>query len=279
MTDISNDHPTKGPRLFYLNCLRGVVWREALRFVKQRERFIASLVRPLLWLLVFAAGFRSILGVSILPPYETYIVYEVYITPGLAGMVLLFSGMQSSLSMVYDREMGAMRVLLVSPLPRWFLLFSKLLASVLISLLQVYVFFAIAWLFGVKAPLLGYLMVLPAVVLTGIMLGSLGLMLSSLIKQLENFAGIMNFVIFPMFFASSALYPIWRIAEANPWLAMICEANPFTHGVELIRFALYGKMNWSSLTVVVLMSGVFFFSSIIAYDPSKGLARKRLGQS
>ncbi|TIL98610.1 MAG: multidrug ABC transporter permease, partial [Mesorhizobium sp.] len=95
----------------YLICLKGVVLRECLRFLHQRERFISSLVRPLIWLFIFAAGFRQVLGVSIIPPYKTYVLYEVYITPGLCGMILLFSGMQSSLSMVYDREMGNMRTL------------------------------------------------------------------------------------------------------------------------------------------------------------------------
>ena len=83
-------------------CLTGVLMREALRFFHQRERFVAALVRPLIWLLVFAAGFRAALGVSIIPPYETYIPYEIYIAPGLVAMIQLFNGMQSSLSMVYD---------------------------------------------------------------------------------------------------------------------------------------------------------------------------------
>ena len=123
----------------YLVCLKGILIREGLRFLNQRERFVSSLVRPLLWLFIFAAGFRQVLGVSIIPPYKTYVLYEVYITPGLCGMILLFSGMQSSLSMVYDREMGNMRTLLVSPFPRWFLLVSKLLAGVTVSIAQVYV--------------------------------------------------------------------------------------------------------------------------------------------
>ena len=110
-------------------CLIGMQIRESLRFVHQRERFVAALVRPLVWLLVFAAGFRSVLGVSIVAPYETYITYEVYIVPGLISMIQLFNGMQSSLSMVYDREMGSMRTLLISPLPRWYLLLCKLLAG------------------------------------------------------------------------------------------------------------------------------------------------------
>src|SRR5690349_13933862 len=145
----------------YVRCFAGIVWHEGLRFVHQRGRFIAALVRPLVWLFIFAAGFRSVLGVSIIPPYDTYVLYEEYITPGLAAMILLFSGMQSSLSMVYDREMGSMRVLLTSPMPRWYLLSSKLLAGVLVSVLQVYVFLGIAWLYEIQPPPLGYLTVLP----------------------------------------------------------------------------------------------------------------------
>ena len=147
-----------------LLCLRAVFVREMLRFVRQRERFLAALVRPLLWLLVFAAGLRMALGIAITPPYQTYITYEVYIVPGLIGMIQLFNGMQSSLSMVYDREMGSMRVLLTTPLPRWFLLVCKLLAGVAVSIVQVYAFIAIALAFGIDLPWAGLLTVLPALV-------------------------------------------------------------------------------------------------------------------
>lgn len=259
----------------YLICLKGILIREGLRFLNQRERFVSSLVRPLLWLFIFAAGFRQVLGVSIIPPYKTYVLYEVYIMPGLCGMILLFSGMQSSLSMVYDREMGNMRTLLVSPFPRWFLLVSKLLAGVTVSIAQVYVFLGIAWFWGVKAPPLGYLFVLPALFLSGLMLCALGLLLSSVIKQLENFAGIMNFVIFPMYFASPALYPLWRIQESSPVLHKICLANPFTYVVELIRFAFYGQVDWLSLSVVSGCTTIFLGAAIIAYDPSRGMMNRK----
>ncbi|HBS81393.1 MAG TPA: multidrug ABC transporter permease, partial [Pseudomonas sp.] len=149
----------------YWECLRAIVFREWLRFVQQRSRFFSALVRPLLWLVVFAAGFRAALGIAIIEPYETYITYETWIVPGLACMILLFNGMQGSLSMVYDREMGSMRVLLTSPLPRSFLLASKLLATALISLLQVYAFLFIAWLYGVQPPAAGLLTALPALLL------------------------------------------------------------------------------------------------------------------
>jgi ABC-2 type transport system permease protein len=261
--------------LNYLICLKGILLREGLRFIHQRERFISSLVRPLLWLFIFAAGFRQVLGVSIIPPYKTYVLYEVYITPGLCGMILLFSGMQSSLSMVYDREMGNMRTLLVSPFPRWFLLVSKLLAGVTVSIAQVYAFLVVAWFWGVKAPPIGYVMVLPALFLSGLMLCALGMLLSSMIRQLENFAGIMNFVIFPAYFASPALYPLWRIQESSPLLYKICLANPFTYAVELVRFAFYGQIDWLSLAVVVGCTLLFLAGAIIAYDPSRGLMNRK----
>jgi ABC-2 type transport system permease protein len=261
----------------YAICLIGIVWRESLRFLHQRERFIAALVRPLLWLFIFAAGFRQVLGVSIIPPYETYVLYEVYITPGLVAMIQLFNGMQSSLSMVYDREMGNMRTLLVSPFPRWYLLISKLSAGMAVSILQVYVFLAIAWLWEIEPPPIGYLAILPALVLCGLLFGSIGLLLSSLIKQLENFAGIMNFVIFPMYFASSALYPLWRVRESSPLLYYVCQWNPFTHAVELIRFALHGKMNWMALAIVAATTAAFLIAAIIAYDPTRGFIARRGG--
>ena len=157
-----------------------------MRFLHQRERFISALVRPLVWLFIFAAGFRQILGVSIIPPYQTYVLYEDYVTPGLMAMIQLFNGMQSSLSMVYDREMGNMRMLLVSPFPRWFLLIGKLLAARRCRSSRSMPISSIAWLWGVEAPSWGYVAVFPALALTGMMLGALGMLLSSVIKQLRT---------------------------------------------------------------------------------------------
>jgi len=298
----------------YWACFRGIVWREVLRFLHQRERFFSALVRPLIWLFIFAAGFRQALGVSIIPPYETYVLYETYVTPGLVGMILLFNAMQSSLSMVYDRETGAMRTLLVSPFPRSFLLLSKLLGGVAVAVLQAYTFLLVARLWSswdwqlseadtlserivenitmvpenfttiatefwqVSPTALSYLAVLPTLILGGLMLGALALFMSSVIRQLENFAGVMNFVIFPMFFASSALYPLWRIGESSPVLYEICRLNPFTYVVELIRFALHGQqINHTALAVVVGCTVLFLSLAIYAYNPSKGLIGRRGG--
>ena len=127
----------------------------------------------------------------------------------------------------------------------------------------------------VQPPPEGYIAVLPALLLSGLMLGALGLLLSSAIRQLENFAGVMNFVIFPMFFASSALYPLWRVQEGSPLLYDICQLNPFTHAVELIRFALYLQINWISLAVVCGCTALFMVGAVLAYDPARGLLARR----
>lgn len=255
--------------------LVAITSREVVKFWHQKGRLLSALVRPALWLVVFAAGFQNVFGVSIIPPYETYIEYQVYIVPGLLGMVLLLNGMQSSLAMVYDREMGIMRLLLTAPLPRWYLLLAKLVAGTLLSVLQAYAFLALCAVFGVDIPWSGWLAALPALLLGGLMLGSLGLLLSVYIKQLENFAGTMNFVIFPMFFISTALYPLWKLQESGAeWVYQLARINPFAHAVELIRFALYGQFNLQSFLVVSVALLVFFFFAVWGYDPQRGFVKK-----
>jgi ABC-2 type transport system permease protein len=156
-------------------------------------------------------------------------------------------------------------------MPRGFLLSSKLVAGMTVSLPQVYAFLFVAWFWGIEPPASGYIAVLPALMLSGLMLGGLGMLLASVSRQLENFAGAMNFVIFPMFFASSALYPLWRVRESSPILYYVCQLNPFTHAVELARFALYGQINWVSLAVVCGCTALFMIGAILAFDPSRGL--------
>ena len=170
-----------------------------------------------------------------------------------------------------------MRILMVSPLPRWFLLFSKLIAGTAVSVLQVYVFLAIAWFYEVEAPWQGYLWLLPALLLSGMMLGALGLLLSSFIKQLENFAGVMNFVIFPMFFMSTALYPLWKIKESSELLYNLVRYNPFSQAVEFCRFAMYGQFNQEAFLYTLSAFVIFMAAAIFGYNPSKGMMTRKGG--
>lgn len=259
-----------------LRAMRAIVWRELFKFMRQYGRLASAIVRPALWLLVVGAGMSHILGFSTNPPYPTQTTFQEYIVPSLVAMVILFNGMQSSLSLVYDREVGTMRLMLTAPLPRWYILFCKLVAGTILSIIQSYAFVALASLVGVWVPWHGWLLSLPVLFLAGMMMGAIGLLLSVYIRQLENFAGTMNFVIFPMFFISPSLYPIWFFQEAGAdflyWLASV---NPFTHAMELIRFSAYGKSNPTSLWVVIGTTVVCFVLAAIAYDPQRGLLRRR----
>jgi ABC-2 type transport system permease protein len=258
-----------------LRALRAVTTRELMKFVQQRGRLLSALVRPLIWLAVFAAGFHNVFDASVIPPYKTSVTYQVYIVPGLLGMILLFHAMQSSLSMVYDREMGVMRLLLTAPLPRWVLLACKLVAGTALSVITCYVFLAVCIAFDVTFDPLDWLFVLPALIVCGLMLGALWLFLSVYIRQVENFAGAMNFVMFPMFFFSPALYPLLRLREGDSVLLYdVSLANPFTYAVELIRFALYGAFEPVAAAVVAGATVLFFLLAVAGYDPQRGLMRR-----
>jgi ABC-2 type transport system permease protein len=264
-----------------LAALAALVQRELLKALRQPGRLVSALVRPLLWLAVFAAGFRTVFGVAIVEPYDTYVPYDVYIVPGLVGMVLLFNGMQSALALVVDREMGVLRQLLAAPLPRPWLLFSKLVATAALSLAHVVAFVTVAALLGTELPwaIERLPALLAATVAGALMLGALGLALSVHVRQLENFAGTMNFVIFPMYFLSTALYPLWKLQESGAqWVYELARVNPFTHAVEWIRFAWYGKAAGVAPLVVIATALVCFAIACAGYDPQRGFTAAHRGR-
>jgi ABC-2 type transport system permease protein len=138
----------------------------------------------------------------------------------------------------------------------------------------VYAFLILASLFGIAMPVWSWLTIIPAVILSGLLLGSIGLLVSVYTPQIENFAGMMNFVVFPMFFLSSALYPLWKLREAGAYpIYYISQANPFTHAIELVRFAAYGQINWISLAVVAGCALVAFGLAARGYNPQAGAIR------
>jgi ABC-2 type transport system permease protein len=112
---------------------------------------------------------------------------------------------------------------------------------------------------------------------TGVALGAVGLLLSTAVRQLENFAGIMNFVIFPTFFLSSALYPLSNMRQASQVLWQICSVNPFTSMVELIRFAFYARVEPEAVLWTLLTLAVSLVLAVRGYSPAKGMMRRRVG--
>jgi ABC-2 type transport system permease protein len=151
-------------------------------------------------------------------------------------------------------------------------------AGAFLSVLQAIAFFALAMLFEIDLSVMQVLTAMPVVILGALMLAAFGLMLSVYIKQLENFAGTMNFVIFPMFFLSSALYPLWKVRESGAeWIYIAAQFNPFTHAVEALRFALYGQIEATSLSVITICTLVFYSVAVFGYDPQRGLIKSVRG--
>ena len=184
-----------------------LIEREMMRMVRQRGRLVSALVRPLIWLLVIGGGFGALLG------DEATGGYQRFLSPGLLGMVMLFAAMLVSLSVVYDKEFGIMRLLIISPLPHYWVVIAKTVSGMVVAVAQ-------AGAFAVLLALMGYIgggLSLPLLVLglfaTALACASLGMLIAVWSSTLDNFAVVMNFVIFPVFFLSGALYPVQQLPD------------------------------------------------------------------
>jgi ABC-2 type transport system permease protein len=212
-----------------IGAVRAVVIRELTRFQRQRGRLVATFARPLLWLIVIGAGFEKLV------PTEGTVSYKQFLLPGLYGMVVLFSTMLTALATVHDREFGPIRMLLVAPLPRSVAVIAKTISSSLLGVIQAVLLLPLIWILGLRPSFGAVLELLGAIALTSFALGSLGMVIASRLRSIENFAGIMNFLMFPMFFLSSALYP----ASLLPgFLQPLVRADPLTYGIDLMRHPL-----------------------------------------
>jgi ABC-2 type transport system permease protein len=209
-----------------------VLYREVLKLARQRTRLLASMVRPMIWLLVIGSGFGAVLGGA------AGLSYQQFLAPGVLGMTMLFGAMLSALTMVYDKESGVMRMLVIAPFPHYWIVIVKTLSAVVAALLQ-------AAMLLVLLALLGYLrftsidltLLVAGMVLVPFACAGIGMLAAAFTKTLDNFAAVMNFVIFPVFFLSGSLYPITQLP---PWLKVVAMLNPYTYGVDLLKHALLG---------------------------------------
>jgi ABC-2 type transport system permease protein len=208
--------------------LKAIIGRELARMVRQRGRLVSAMVRPLIWLLVIGGGFGAMLGQFGPDDYQQFLV------PGLLCMVLLFGAMLASLSLVYDKESGVMRMLIIAPFAHYWIILARTVSASIAALVQ-------ALLLAVILAVLGFLS-LPVdiglfalgLILTAALCASFGMLIAVFSKTLDNFAVIMNFVIFPVFFLSGALYPLEHLPA---WLKAVTLINPFSYGVDLLKHA------------------------------------------
>jgi ABC-2 type transport system permease protein len=203
----------------------GIVGREFKRVLRSRPRLASTFARPLIWMIIIGSGFSTLI------PGGNF-SYHKYLLPGIIGMVLLFSSLLSALGSIQDREFGSMRMLMIAPVPRGAIVFGKCLSATLMGAAFALVLSPLALVFSIHFTLVDYVEFLGAVLLTAFALSALGMLVASRIRKLENFAVAMNFVIFPMFFLSGALYPTEKLAA---WLQPLVRVNPLTYGVDLMR--------------------------------------------
>ena len=184
--------------------LRGLytLWlREIKRFIRDRARVIISFVQPLLWLVVFAAGF----GARLLIPG---IDYQQYLFPGIIGQTLLFTAMFMGISVIWDKEFGFMKEILSHQSRDSRIFLGKMLGDSTAALLQGVIVFAFGFILGIPFDPLTLFAALPIMLLITFGLVSVGLIIASFIGSLENFGAIQTFINLPLFFLSGALFPI-----------------------------------------------------------------------
>ncbi|GMR04258.1 MAG: ABC transporter permease [Thermodesulfobacteriota bacterium] len=234
--------------MFAYRAIYIIVLREFKRFFRQRGRFVVSLVRPLIWLFIVGSGFTKLIDVSAGAHYIQFIL------PGIVGMTLLFSSMFSTMSVVWDREFGFLREMLVSPVSRVTIVLGKLMSGTALAVFQGTILLFIAPVVGLDVGVVDFLIMILLMTLVAFSITSLGLLVASLLTSLEGFNVIMNFLVLPMFFLSGALYPIEALPASIRIFSFI---NPLSYGVDAFKHVLLPGQGRLSSELPLLLDIVF----------------------
>lgn len=235
-----------------LKKIYGLWRREVTRYWREKSRIISSIIMPVLWLLVFGSGIR---GMEVSDTHN----YQSFIFPGIVGMTLLFTSVWSGVSVIWDREFGFWKEIMVAPVSRTSIVIGKALGSGTSALIQGSIMLPLAFLVGVHLSPLSLLTLLPTMFLISIGLVCIGLLIASIIASMEAFNFIMSLVVMPMFFTSGALFPL---TSAPGWLKSFSYVNPMTYGVDALRWATLGTAS-SVLPVYIEFSILALFATIM----------------
>ena len=230
-----------------MNHLRAVytIWyRDLLRFWHAKMRMIGSIVFPLLFLFIFGSGLSSRMG--FLGPG---IDFTQFMFPGIIGMTVLMSSFMAGVSVVWDREFGFLKEVLVAPISRTSVAVGKTLGSATVALPQGILILLLAPLIGVSLSVTTMLALLPLMFLLAVSMGSLGVLLATRIKSMQAFQVVMQMLMFPMMFLSGVFFPV----EGLPaWMNVLVKINPATYGIAPIRQAVLGAAPDSPFSISVL---------------------------
>ena len=230
-----------------MNNLRGVytIWyRDILRFWHDKMRMISSIALPLLFLIVFGSGLSSRMG--LLGPG---IDFAQFIFPGIIGMTVLMSSFMAGVSLVWDREFGFLKEVLVAPISRISVAVGKALGAATVAMLQGIIILLFAPLIGVSLSVWTVLALLPLMFLLAVSMGSLGILLATRIRSMEAFQAVMQMVMFPMIFLSGVFFPMDGLPA---WMSVLVKINPATYGIAPIRQVVLGTSPGSSFDINVL---------------------------
>jgi ABC-2 type transport system permease protein len=221
---------------------RGIytLWlREVKRYLRDRARIISSFVQPLLWLAIFGSGVRFSAAIGTLTPQQ-------FIFPGIIGQTLLFTSMFMGISVIWDREFGFLKEILVAPVPHFYVFLGKMIGDSTDAVIQGVIVFVLGLLLGIALNPLMFLETLPIMILITFGLVSIGLTVASFMESLESFGVIQSFINLPLFFLSGAIFPIGPNSGVPVWLQTASSFNPLTYGVDALRTIVLGN-KWPPL--------------------------------
>lgn len=231
-----------------LETVWALCYRELLRFVRERSALYATLARPLLWLVVLGSGMQNAFR------ERTGVPYAAYLLPGVVTMTILFGGLFSGVSTVWDREFGFLKEVLVAPVSRLSIVLGKQCAGVLVTTAQALITLLFAPLVGVTLSVGQLASTVGVVLLAASGVVALALSIAAQLRSFEGFSNFANLLALPLFFLSGSMYPI---ADAPWWLRPIVHGNPMTYAVDALRLVMLGHGSFSlglDLTVVALFS-------------------------
>jgi ABC-2 type transport system permease protein len=237
-----------------------VAYRELLRFVNERSRLIGSFAQPLIFLVIFGAGFGNMIGA--LAPGVDFIQFMY---PGIIAMGVLTTALFAGVSVVWDREFGFLRELLVAPLGRTGIVLGKAAGACVVAVLQVSLMLAIAPIVGLSVEFGMVARLIPVVFVLSIALSGLGILIASFMRSQQGFQLLIQLLIFPLIFLAGVFFPV---NQAPGWLQVLSKFNPLTYGVDAIRQIFLGDQAGSALGVTVLghtMSGAEDVGLMVAF--------------
>ncbi len=229
-----------------------VVWqREMIRFKGDRARMISSLVQPLLFLFVLGTGLSSVVDTG---PGD--VDFRTFLFPGVLAMSVVFTAVFTGVSIVWDREFGFLREMLVAPVRTGTIVVGKALGGATVATVQSLVMVALAPVVGVPYSLSLMLPLIGLLLLVSFMMTTFGLALSVRVKQMQTIMPIMQMAITPMLFLSGALFPL---ANLPTWLQVLTHLNPMTYAVEPMRSLVFDHLDMDAATRAVLDPGISWF--------------------